>query len=471
MQEDLSTVCDSVHHGGESHRMNQVALCGRGKERLTLLKAYLAMLECHNNALGKTVVVVRGTSGIGKTSLVEILRDPVTSSHGYFVAGKFCKPVDGVRHEPHSAVLAAFSDLCDLVLQSADFDERRRMEIQEALGTDAVLLSRAFSGLSPFLDGNAQFGRVDIRNDSALAKFNGACKKFLNVMSSARHPIVLFIDDVQWMDEGSRQLIETMLKSDEMKNVMLIFSYRDDEADFVGDLFVGVKDLVDIPLSHLDTGSVRQMISSLLESSTAQIGELCDLVAQRSMGNPFHVIQLIEIIQKENLLIYDKGTSSWVFDIETINREITVSDTLIELLSRRTGLLDSALQEVLKVASLLGFCFEERLLAQMLVAALQRNQLVVEPIGMHLSTCTAEDVSTWMGVAVREGFVVRTNDGYRFVHDKLHASFQALIKPSEKGSLHLLLGNQFVFHCQDEDHMCHAAVQRPHIHTRLRAIR
>ena len=216
-QQSLSTVGDSVHNGGESFRINQVSLCGRGKERLSLLKAYLAMLECRHDALCKTVVVVHGTSGIGKTSLVEILRDPVTSSHGYFVAGKFCKPVEGVMQEPHSAVMAAFSDLCDLVLQSVDFDECRRMEIQEALGTDAELLVRAFSGLSPFLDVKAQLERVDPRSDSALAKFNAACRKFLNAMSSARHPIVLFIDDVQWMDEGSRQLLETLLKDDEIK--------------------------------------------------------------------------------------------------------------------------------------------------------------------------------------------------------------------------------------------------------------
>ncbi|KAI2496935.1 hypothetical protein MHU86_17576 [Fragilaria crotonensis] len=200
-------------------------------------------------------------------------------------------------------------------------------------------------------------------------------------MSSARHPIVVFIDNIQWMDEGSRQLIEALLKDNELCNVMLIFSYRDDDDDdeIVGDLFEGVKDIIDIPLSNLDTGSVRQLVSALLESSTGQIGELCDVVALRSMGNPFHVIQFIEIIQKERLLWYDERTSSWIFDMEAIEREMTESETLVQLVSRRIGLLDVALQEVLKIASLLGSCFKETHLTQIISAAIKKNRFVGEP--------------------------------------------------------------------------------------------
>jgi predicted ATPase len=122
--------------------------------------------------------VLHGLSGSGKTSLVETLREPVASSHGYFVAGKFFQPTMDVTQEPHSAIMAAFSDLCDLVLQSSDFDDHTRIKVQEALGDDANLLVRAISNLSPFLDDDSQLSRVDTHDARGLIKFKVACMRF-----------------------------------------------------------------------------------------------------------------------------------------------------------------------------------------------------------------------------------------------------------------------------------------------------
>ena len=190
-------------------------LAGRSNETRTLLRAF------QNRAASKTIVVLHGLSGSGKTSLVDTLREPVADSHGYFVAGKFFQPTMDTMQEPHSAVMAAFSDLCDLVLQSNDFDNETRVSIQKALGADANLLVRAISNLSSFLDGDSHLDRFDAHEDAGvLAKFKLACMRFLNVMSSARHPVVLFLDDIQWMDDGSRQLINTMLDDDNWKTLL-----------------------------------------------------------------------------------------------------------------------------------------------------------------------------------------------------------------------------------------------------------
>ena len=234
-------------------------LCGRTTETLTLLKAYQHILRNRNGPLSKALLVVHGESGSGKTSLVDSLRDPVSASHGYFCLGKFFQQSERggllVTQEPYSAILAAFSDLCDLVLQSSDFDNRRRMQIQQALGADASLLARAISNLSPFLDDDvdddAHFGFFDTTNKAILTRFKTACQRFLHAMSSERHPIVLFIDDVQWMDDGSRQLIKALLDDGELRNVLLIFAYRDEEAASIGDLFSGNTNAVDISCQQL----------------------------------------------------------------------------------------------------------------------------------------------------------------------------------------------------------------------------
>ena len=460
-EESLSAITESSYHHGALDLQVSIpqSLCGRSKEILTLLKAYQNALHNRGGALSKTVIVVHGESGSGKTSLVNMLRDPVAASQGYFCAGKCVQPLSrGVSQEPHSAIMAAFSDLCDLVLQSTDFDNDRRIEIQQALGADAQLLVKAISNLSPFLDGDSQLGGIDTKNESVLAKFNVACKNFLRAMSSDRHPIVLFIDDIQWMDDGSGQLIEMILHDDEMRNVILILAYRDEEADQVDDMFRKTSDVIDIAVSNLDARAVHQVVSALLGSSREAIGALSDLTLSRSLGNPFHVIHFIDTIQKEGLLLFDEHKSAWIFDVDQIKRERMVSETLLELLYRRIRHLDGAIQEVLKIASLVGYCFAEGILVHMASAELEEKQLMGECSEQSLKPPSTELVQTLLAQAITEGFIEKTKAGYQFTHDKLQASFHSMIEPTETRRLHFHIGNQFVLRCQDEDYLYHAAV-------------
>ena len=462
--QSLSTITEFSQYGSLDLQVSiPQSLCGRSKETLILLKAYQNALQNRGGALSKAVIVVHGESGTGKTSLVDMLRVPVSASQGYFCAGKFFQPSGGVSsQEPHSAIMAAFSDLCDLVLQSSDFDNGRRIEIQQALGADAYLLVKAVSNLSPFLDGDSQLGRIDTKNESALAKFMVACKTFLRAMSSARHPIVLFIDDIQWMDEGSRQLIEMILHDDEMKNVVLILAYRDEEADSVVDIFRETNNVVEIALTNLDARTVHQMVSGLLGSNRDEIGALSDLTVSRTFGNPFHVIHFIESIQKEGLLLFDACKSAWIFDVDEIKRERMVPLTLLELLTRRIRHLNGAMQEVLKIASLVGYYFAEGILVHVASAELEEKQLVGECLEQcpehSLKVTSTEFVQSLLAQAITEGFIERTKAGYQFTHDKLQAAFHSMIEPTETRRLHFHIGDQFVFHCQDEDHLYHAAI-------------
>jgi histidine kinase len=440
-------------------------LCGRTTETLTLLKTYETILQNTNRPLSKAVLVVHGESGSGKTSLVDSLREPVSASHGYFCSGKFFQQSEGggggllVSQEPYSAVLAAFSDLCDLVLQSRDFDNRRRTQIRQALGPDGNLLSRAISNLSPFLDDNnnddnTYFGLFDTTNKAILTRFKIACRRFLRAMSSERHPIVLFIDDVQWMDDGSRQVIKTLLDDGELQNVLLIFAYRDEEADSIGDLFSSCNSAVDIPVHNLDVRDVQQLVSALLGSPASQIEELTDLVVARTSGNPFHVIQFIQSIQNEELLVYDTTRSMWTFDVCQIKKEMMVSETLCDLLARRLFLLDPAMQVVLKVASLIGYCFAKEVLVAVSSAELHEKQLSPEQIGSTNVAC----IESILDMAISQGFIDMTKDIYHFNHDKLQASCQEMIEPVDIPRLHNLIGNQYVFHSKNDDALFQAAV-------------
>ncbi|KAI2513704.1 hypothetical protein MHU86_844 [Fragilaria crotonensis] len=264
---DLSSVTDSFNPRSEegedalevSPVLHEVVLYGRNRESNLLLDAY-SRFSSNDHLQRVTKVIVHGDTGSGKTSLVDRLRKPVFDSNGFFASGKYFQ--DSSVQEPNSAIMAALSDLCDLLIQSPDFTEERRMQFQQKLGVEnGRVLEKCISNLSPLLDhargedgGGAD---VSVRNVAAYSKFKVAIKTFLQAVSCDEHPIVLFIDDVQWMDEDSRKLIEVLLHDQELSNIMIILAYRDEESASVADIFDQMKsngDALDLSLDNLDRG-------------------------------------------------------------------------------------------------------------------------------------------------------------------------------------------------------------------------
>ena len=426
-----------------THNFNATSVYGRNPETNLLVRAYLQVLHAQRSR----TVVVHGVSGSGKTALVNTLREAVCAGQGYFVTGKYFQNLE--VQEPYSAIMAAFSDLCDFVIQSDDFHERRQ-EIQEALGPDGQLLNKVITNLSPFLGGGSRDGRVDVDllNEASFVQFKVACKTFLRAISSAKHPIVMFIDDIQWMDEGSRLLIELFLQDKELKSVLLIFAYRDEEASQVGTLFGQESQqelLVDIALSNLDASAVCQIVSSALGSNSEDIRELSTLIAKRTLGNPFYVVEFMDTIQREGLVQMDNDGRSCSFDVDEIQSVVMVADSLADLLSRRIKRLNPEIKEVLKVASLVGYRFGEPVVVK--VASIGMDQLE-----------TNQPVHETLEDAVKEGFVEKTKQGYQFTHDRLQAAFQSMISDHEEEQLHLLIGEAYLAQGSDPVNSFNAAV-------------
>jgi histidine kinase len=185
---------------------NLSPLYGRDHEAHLLKQTFEQLRE--NGGKTSAKVLIHGESGSGKTSLVESLRQSVLDSKGFFVSGKYFQTFG--NQEPYSAIMAAFSDLCDLISQSEMYNEAYLLKIQKQLRSDhALLLQKTISNISPFLNTleGTSIPIVDVHNRAMFSTFKDACKSFLQAMSCESHPIVLFIDDIQWMDESSKKLI------------------------------------------------------------------------------------------------------------------------------------------------------------------------------------------------------------------------------------------------------------------------
>lgn len=293
---DVSSISESwwsmEEEEDELFTNHQQQLFGRSDETALLHHTFEQVLETKR----ASTVVVHGESGVGKTSLVDTLRARVVESGGYFCAGKFFQ--NSELQEPYSAIMSAFSDLCDLVDSDccSSRNDKRKREIQRKLGSDGYLLTKAVSNITPFLlkdqgatGDSMRSNEVDlVVNDNSLAKFKVACKTFLQAMSSDDHPVVIFFDDIQWMDKaGSRPLIELFINDKELRNVLLILTYRDEEAENATSILQQheANRFVDIQVARLNSTAIHDLVCTLTEERSERMRELSELVDKRSEGN------------------------------------------------------------------------------------------------------------------------------------------------------------------------------------------
>lgn len=436
----------SMNENGLDDSLSSFAsvLIGRTREKSELLKAYQLVGQTGHSQ----VAFVHGESGQGKTLLVDTLREEVCASNrGYFCAGKFFQGT--ATQEPYSAIMTAFSDLCDLVVQSEDFDDDRRRQIRESLALDGPLLARAIN-LSPFMVEEAMEGSPQANNPS-FARFKTACKAFLLAMPSENHPVVLFIDDIQWMDEGSEKLIDMFIQDKEITNVFFILSYRDEEKATVERTLLQSSakgsQLTDLQLTNLDASSVHQMVCSHLGSSSSELEKLSDLVFQRTHGNPFFVTMFLEVIQHEEMLTVEG--SSWRFDCNEIRSSIMISENVAELLSQKVQRLSIEIRDVLVVASLLGYSFSELILLKV------AGSVTIRDVPHQLSH---EQLGAYLAQAVDEGFIEKIECHYSFTHDKLQSAFQGLIGKKTQEHIHLRIGEVYLGQTTGESMIYGAAV-------------
>jgi histidine kinase len=213
------------------------------------------------------------------------------------------------------------------------------------------MLGKAMTNISPFISE----ANYNIEAEALFAKFKVTCTLFLRAMASDQHPVVVFLDEVQWADAGSKLLVDTFMQDAELKSVMLfILAYRDEEGEQIVDILECLRNPVDVGLSNLDLVAVHQMVCSLLKVTpdNEKIEELSALVAKRTAEHPYHVLVFIEFALQEGLLAFNNDTKTWTFDLIRVQEEVMVSENLAAFLTRKIDRLSSEIKETLKVASL-----------------------------------------------------------------------------------------------------------------------
>ena len=302
------------------------------------------------------LVLVSGYSGIGKSSLVNELHKALVPTRGLFASGKF----DQYKRDiPYSTLAQAFQTLIRGLLAKSDRDLAPwRDALCEALEPNGWLLTGMVPELALVI--GEQPAVPDMPPQAARRRFQLVLRRFIGVFARPEHPLVLFLDDLQWLDAATLELMDDLLTQPDMRHLLVIGAYRDNE---VGPTHPLVRKLQamrqtgahvhDIVLAPLGRDDIAQLIADSLRCGPAQAAPLAALVHDKTTGNPFFAIQFLSSLFEEGALAFEHAEGRWSWDLGRI-RAKGYTDNVVDLMVEKMTRLGPQTQEALKQLACLG---------------------------------------------------------------------------------------------------------------------
>ncbi|RAI89425.1 adenylate/guanylate cyclase domain-containing protein [Algoriphagus yeomjeoni] len=372
----------------------------------------------------KKLVYVYGNSGVGKSALVERLYRPVVQSGGFFISGKF----DQLRADvPYSAFSQALGKLINQVLLLNEVELNKwKAKLHSLLQPIARVLFEVIPGLEKLLDNEPEI--PVLTGTEAQLRFNYALTKFFQVFAELEKPVFIFIDDLQWSDVSSLDLMKTILVNSELNNILIVGAYRDNEIT-LGHHFLQFKMELEeqglqpeeILLENLKEEDIRQMVTNTLGKSERPLDELASLVFKKSAGNALFANQFLKAIYKNEMLYFDSEEGSWNWKIDKLI-SYNVEGDIVNLFLEAINELPVDTIEILKLASCIG------------------NKFYLQDL-VRVSEQESEKVAKDFNLALELDLVIESLDGsYYFVHDRVQQAIYSLIAEDDKKRNHLKIG-------------------------------
>lgn len=411
-------------------------LYGRESETAALLAAFDRVVTSGESEL----VLVSGYSGIGKSSVVNELDKLISLPRGIFISGKFDQRLRGI---PYATVAQAFDGLIRRILKGRDEDICRwRDAVRDAVGNLGGLLTELIPTVGQLI---GPLPPVPVLSPlDTQARFQSVFQRFIGVFARREHPLVVFMDDLQWLDPGTLRLMECFTTHRDTCHLLLIGAYRDNEVDSTHALMATLEAIrktgarIDrICLGPLHVGDVSQLLCDALHCESAPVQPLAELVHGKTGGNPFFVGQFLASLAEEGLLAFDPRSRSWTWDLDGIATKSLVGDVADLVIGRLRRLPDAA-QEALKLFSCLGSHADFWTVALVHGASTDGLRAGTGPLRapsvLHAS----------LRAAVRAGAIFSQQGLYRFMHDRVQEAAYALIPEQSRAGFHLRIGRLLV---------------------------
>jgi PAS domain S-box-containing protein len=394
-------------------------LYGRESEIETLLAAFDRLA-----AGGKPeLVLVSGYSGIGKSSVVSELYKSLIASRGLFASGKF----DQYKRDiPYSTLAQAFQSLIRPLLSRSEEElSSWRAALHDALGPNGRLIVNLVPELQLIIGEPPPVPDLPLRD--AQRRFQLVLRRFIGVFASPEHPLALFLDDLQWLDSATLDWIEDLLIQSDVRHLMLIGAYRDNEVDSFHPLRakvdairtagVPVQEIVLAPLTRNDLAG---LITDSLHCEPERAAGLAALLHEKTAGNPFFAIQFISALVEEGLVAFDYAAGRWSWDLTRI-RAKDYTDNVVDLMVGKLKRLPVATQHALQLLGCMGNSAELALLEM-------------------VSQQSSEELQSQLREAIRAGLIFRTDQSYKFLHDRVQEAAYSLLPEDARAATHLRIG-------------------------------
>ena len=389
------------------------------------------------------LVLVSGYSGIGKSSVVNELHRMLVLPRGLFASGKF----DQYKRDiPYATLAQAFQSLIRPLLSKSEAELHNwRRAFREALGPNGQLMVDLVPELKLII--GEQPPLPVLPPQEAQGRFQLVFRRFISVFARPEHPLALFLDDLQWLDAATLDLIEHLLTSSlanqqssrpteakmrqanqaDVRHLLLIAAYRDNEVDATHPLSRKLEAIQragahvqEIKLAPLAQEDLQRLIGDSLRCEPGIAAPLALLVHEKTGGNPFFAIQFISALAEEGLLTFDHGTTQWSWDLERIHAK-GYTDNVVDLMVGKLSRLPVATQKTLKEFACLG------------------NSADIGTLSIVHGT-SEEELHSDLWEALRLGFIVRLDGSYRFVHDRVQEAAYSLISEELRSQAHLRIG-------------------------------
>ena len=382
----------------------------------------------------RELAIIGGYAGVGKTALIAKLKKQSVIDESYFIEGKF----DQYSHaKPYAAFSHAFNQLAEIVLsESLQRLQFWKEKILEAVGCNGAVLIEVVPKLELII--GKQPAVVNVGAQENMNRFIIVFQNFVKVFTRNDKVVICLIDDWQWADSASLELLKALLDDAEIEKLFMLGAYRDNEVDSSHPFIIALNDIrnvrqiniAELTLNNLCYADIAQLLTDTLARPA---DELADLLYAKTDGNPFFVIQLLNYFYENDDLYFDFASRSWQWSIEHI-RTKELSDNVVELLAKNIAKLPLPVQELLQIAACIGNSFDIDTIRILLHYPLEE---LLDNLRSGLEKrllLTSGSLEKYRYATVgQENFVLR------FAHDRIQQAAYALLKDDRRREIHLTI--------------------------------
>ncbi|MFN6461553.1 MAG: AAA family ATPase [Nostoc sp. DedVER02] len=393
------------------------------------------------------MMLVAGSSGIGKTAIVNEVHKPITRQRGYFIKGKFDQ---FNRNIPFFALVQAFRDLMAQLLTESDAQiDQWKAQILSTLGESGQVIIEVIPELERII--GKQPSVPELSGTAVQSRFNLLFQKFIQVFTTQEHPLVIFLDDLQWADSASLKLMHLLMSEASNSYLLVIGAYRDNEVSSAHPLMLTIEEMrqeaitvSSIVLSALTQTDLNQLIADTLKYSTEQATAIANLVYHKTKGNPFFTNQFLKSLHEDGLIAFASKTGDWQCNIAQI-RALSFTEDIVEFVALQLQKLPSQTQDVLKLAACVGNQFDLETLSLVYEKSPAQTAVDLWPaLKDELILPSGEGYTFFQDESVVMDDLTNGNTSikitYKFLHDRIQQAAYSLIPAHHKPATHLKIG-------------------------------